>query len=74
MSPEMVPDSFIYSSLTLLIKQRAAATVTAAARRVFGQHRLLKNRRPPFESLRANGSVLELIGHFPFVLSPSKHS
>ena len=37
-------------------------------------NRLLKNYRSPFESLRANGAELEIVEHFPFVLSLSKHS
>jgi len=37
-------------------------------------NRLLKNSRSPFENLRGNGVVVEMIDHFPFVLSLSKHS
>jgi len=50
--------------------------VISASREHLGSnlYRLLKNRRSPFESLRANGAVFELIEHFPFVLSLSKHS
>ncbi len=29
--------------------------------------------RSPFDKLRANGTGIEIIGNFPFVLSPSKH-
>jgi hypothetical protein len=47
-----------------------------------GLSRLLKNSRSPFERLRAcrefiegaNGAHVEMIEHFPFVLSLSKHS
>ena len=31
--------------------------------------RLLKNYRSPFENLRANGAAVEMVEHFPFVLS-----
>jgi hypothetical protein len=31
---------------------------------------LLKNLRSSFESLRTNGGALEILGDFPFMLSP----
>ena len=36
--------------------------------------KVLKKHRLPFESLRANGKHSEIVEHFPFVLSESKHS
>jgi hypothetical protein len=34
---------------------------------------MLKTPRSPFDKLRANGSGVEIVEGFPFVLSMSKH-
>src|SRR2546430_484219 len=39
-----------------------------------GLSRLLKTPRSPFDKLRVNGSDVELVEDFPFVLSLSKHA
>src|SRR5438034_6484092 len=36
-------------------------------------NRLLKNPRSPFDTLRANGAGMAIVGDLPFVLSLSKH-
>jgi len=51
--------------------QRASFVDTSAktANVQIGLSILLKNPRSSFENLRTNGGAIEIIGHFPFMLS-----